>query len=123
MIPFLKGRNGIQEHINMVGIPQCCVPELVLSELLVGAYKTGRSVEFEAVKYVRGKFETTPVSFKVLEIYSKVRAHLEEQGNALDTMDLLIAATALAGDFTLVSHNTKHFSRIPDLKLEDWIEE
>ena len=38
-------------------------------------------------------------------------------------MDLFIAATALEHDYTLVTHNTRHFSRIPGLKLEDWIQD
>jgi predicted nucleic acid-binding protein len=36
-------------------------------------------------------------------------------------MDLLIAATALVYDLTLVTHNTRHFQGIPDLRLEDWL--
>ena len=35
-------------------------------------------------------------------------------------MDLQIAAIAVANDFTLVTHNTREFERIDDLKLEDW---
>ena len=34
--------------------------------------------------------------------------------------DLLIASIALANGLTLVTHNTREFSRIPGLKLEDW---
>jgi len=37
-------------------------------------------------------------------------------------MDLLIAGIAIENDMTLVTHNMKHFSRIPGLKLQDWIE-
>jgi len=33
---------------------------------------------------------------------------------------MLIAAIALANNLTLVSHNTREFSRIPGLSLEDW---
>lgn len=34
--------------------------------------------------------------------------------------DLQIAAIALANDLTLVTHNTREFARVPDLRLEDW---
>lgn len=37
-------------------------------------------------------------------------------------MDTLIAATALEEDLILVTGNTDHFSRIPGLKIENWIE-
>lgn len=36
-------------------------------------------------------------------------------------MDLLIGSTAVASGLTLVTHNTRHFSRIPKITLEDWL--
>jgi len=36
--------------------------------------------------------------------------------------DLLIASIALANDVTLITHNTSEFSRILNLKIEDWQE-
>lgn len=121
-IPFLKGRWGIQEHVQQVGVSNCFLSELVVAELLIGAYKTGREAEFRDIRALRSVFETLPVSYAVLDRYAQLRASLETQGSRLDNIDLLIAATALANDLTLVTHNTRHFSRIPDLKLEDWIE-
>jgi predicted nucleic acid-binding protein len=35
-------------------------------------------------------------------------------------MDMLIAASALEAGAILVSHNTRHFSKIKGLKVEDW---
>ena len=45
---------------------------------------------------------------------------LEKQGMRIDEFDLLIGTSALANSMILVTHNTKHFSRIPDLTIEDW---
>jgi tRNA(fMet)-specific endonuclease VapC len=39
----------------------------------------------------------------------------------MDNMDLLIGVTALEYDLTLVTHNTRHFQNIPNLRLEDWL--
>lgn len=39
----------------------------------------------------------------------------------IDEFDLLIAATALAGDYVLVTDNVKHFQRIEGLRIENWI--
>ena len=123
MIPFLKGKNGIQERISEVGIQACHLPEVVLSELLVGAYKTGRKTELDAVGYVRSLFKTLPLTYDILDKYAQIRALLEKQGCKIDNMDLLIAATAMQGNYTLVTHNIRHFSRVPGLKLEDWIQD
>jgi tRNA(fMet)-specific endonuclease VapC len=42
------------------------------------------------------------------------------QGQLIGPNDLLIAATALAYEATLVTHNTREFARVPDLQIEDW---
>lgn len=53
--------------------------------------------------------------------YGVIRAILKRQGNAIGNNDLLIAAHARSFNAVLVTNNTKEFSRIPDLTLEDWI--
>ena len=50
-----------------------------------------------------------------------VTAGLRPQGISVDNMDLLIGATALVYDLTVVTHNTAHFQHIPGLRLEDWL--
>jgi tRNA(fMet)-specific endonuclease VapC len=50
-----------------------------------------------------------------------VRRELEVKGLVIGAMDLLIAAHALALDATLVSNNVAHFSRVPGLKVENWL--
>jgi tRNA(fMet)-specific endonuclease VapC len=52
--------------------------------------------------------------------YGEVAARLQQTGQAIGVMDTLIAAHALVTGLTLVTHNTRHFERIPGLKLEDW---
>jgi tRNA(fMet)-specific endonuclease VapC len=52
--------------------------------------------------------------------YAKIRSELQNAGALLDDMDMLIAACCIAEKATLVTNNTKHFSRIERLKLEDW---
>jgi tRNA(fMet)-specific endonuclease VapC len=52
--------------------------------------------------------------------YAKIRSELQKNGILLDDMDMLIAACCVAEKATLVTSNLKHFSRIKNLKLEDW---
>ena len=53
----------------------------------------------------------------ILKRFARLRGQLRAQGQLIGDLDLLIAATALYYDLTLVTHNTRHFSRITDLKL------
>ena len=52
--------------------------------------------------------------------YGKIRSALEVKGSRLDDMDILIAATALERNLTLITANERHFSRIPDLMVSSF---
>lgn len=52
--------------------------------------------------------------------YGSLRARLEKMGTPIGANDMLIAATALAHDLILVTHNTAEFGRVPGLTIEDW---
>lgn len=66
--------------------------------------------------------EVLPITLESASIAATHYAYLRRLGTPLDDMDLLIAGIAIENDMTLVTHNMKHFSRIPGLKLQDWIE-
>ena len=117
-----RGRVQIQERMCQAGIPNCFVSEISLAELYVGAYKSNDPKLFPFLTFLENTFTIIPIT-SVIQTFARLRAQLELQGNRLDDMDLFIAATALANDCILVTHNTRHFSRIPGLKLEDWVEE
>ena len=61
------------------------------------------------------------VTLDVGRKFGELRATLYDQGLPPPDMDLLIAATALVHDLTLVTHNTKDFITIPALRLTDWL--
>ena len=53
----------------------------------------------------------------IMELFARHRHRLRNHGNIIPDMDLLIAATALHHDLTLLTRNLRHFSRVPNLKL------
>ena len=58
---------------------------------------------------------------KLVTCYGEIRALLESKGKTIGPLDMLIAAHALGLDLTIISNNIKEFSRIPNLKCENWI--
>ena len=60
---------------------------------------------------------------KAAEAYGRNREVLERQGTPIGPLDTLIAAHALSLDVTLVTNNTREFSRVPDLKVVNWASE
>jgi tRNA(fMet)-specific endonuclease VapC len=63
-----------------------------------------------------------PLTEQSTTISGDLYAQLRTAGTPIDDIDLLIAGTAIANGLVLVSHNQKHFGRIPQLQLEDWTE-
>ena len=55
--------------------------------------------------------------------YGNVRTQLERQGTPIGSNDLFIAAHALSLNATLVTNNTREFSHVSELRLENWIDE
>ena len=60
---------------------------------------------------------------KLVTCFGEIRALLESKGKTIGPLDMLIAAHALSLDLTIISNNIKEFSRIPNLKCENWIYE
>jgi tRNA(fMet)-specific endonuclease VapC len=56
-----------------------------------------------------------------MKYIGEIRASLESKGQTMGPLDMLIAAHALSLDLTIISNNIKEFSRIPNLKCENWI--
>jgi len=54
------------------------------------------------------------------EHYGNIRASLQANGNVIGAMDIMIAAHARSKKTTLVTNNEKHFSRVSNLKIENW---
>jgi tRNA(fMet)-specific endonuclease VapC len=62
------------------------------------------------------QFETLPLSGPIVEVFARVRSDLRRVGSLIPDMDLLIAATALHHDVTLITRNLRHFDRIAGLR-------
>jgi len=61
-----------------------------------------------------------PFDDSCAEAYGAIRSDLEASGTPIGPNDLMIAAVALTHDLVLVSHNEREFTRVVDLRLEDW---
>ena len=120
-IALIKEKQSVVEHIRQVGIDECKVSDITLAELYFGALKSEREEHFEDVIDIMNLFEQYHIN--ALKKYGEIRWELEKQGLRIGDMDMFIAATALEEDLILVTGNVKHFSRIPGLKIENWMEE
>ena len=56
------------------------------------------------------------------DCYGKIRADLEKKGTPIGPLDMMIAGHAQSRGYTVVTNNVKEFSRVSNLKIENWAE-
>ena len=122
MLRDVKGHTGLRQRALNVGLDKCYVSAISLAELSSGAYRMASERGLFEVEFAKSVFNILPFDCgKAPDFFGKAKALLCGSGTPLDDMDLLIAASAMAGGMTVVTHNIRHFARIPDLKVEDWL--
>jgi tRNA(fMet)-specific endonuclease VapC len=95
--------------------------DVVKAELYYGAYKsTRREANLALLETLFSEFSSFSFDGDAARIFGEIRADLARKGKPIGPYDLQIAAIALANDCVLVTHNTGEFSRVVDLKIEDW---
>ena len=100
---------------------QIRVSSVTRAELLYGARRSARVAEnLRLLAAFFAPLVSLPFDDSCAEQYGALRASLAAAGRPIGPDDLLIAATALAHDATLVTHNLRQFSRVAGLKIEDW---
>jgi tRNA(fMet)-specific endonuclease VapC len=57
----------------------------------------------------------------VVSHYARVRAFLEKNGTPIGPNDLWLSAQALSEGLTVVTGNTREFTRVPGLRVENWL--
>lgn len=94
---------------------------ITYAELVFGAKRSqNEQKNMIKVNHIRNIYPVEELSEGVMEVFADVKAKMLGRGIRIEDMDLLIAATAIYNDMTLVTNNTKHFENVPDLKLENW---
>lgn len=113
--PILVDR--LHQHSPQV-IYLCSV---VKAELIYGAYHSQRIADnLRLLTRFFAPFTSVPFDDQCLEKYGRIRSDLAYAGTPIGPYDLMIAATAVSHNFTLITNNTGEFSRVIGLQLEDW---
>ena len=121
-IHLLRGRKEVYEHLSQVGWKNCCISEITVIELLYGAEcsKAADANRKEVLSFC-ADLEVIPISNCIID-FVRLKASLRKAGILIDDFDLLIGSTAIANSLILVTENEKHLARIPEIKLENWVQ-
>jgi len=120
-IYFLKGQFELDKRFEKAEVENCFVSEITVAELKFGAENSEKKEENRKVvdEFV-SKFTIIPI-FNSLDVYAKEKARLRTKGQPLDDFDLLIGATAISNNLTLVTRNISDFERLNGIDIENWV--
>lgn len=121
IIYSLKNQPNVQNNFRLHSNDIKTISVITYGELALGAKKSrDRQKNMATVRRLSELFPVIDVTKSIMESFAELKAELQRQGNIIEDMDLIIAATAITMNYTLVTNNEKHFSRIPGLKIENW---
>ena len=121
-IELLNRRSStVSQRLASLTPAEVVLCSVVKAELYYGVYRSSRRAENLAlVGAFCSQFLSIPFNDACVEIYGSLRAGLVQRGSMIGPYDLQIAAISLAHGLTLVTHNLREFSRVPELQWEDW---
>ncbi len=115
-----RPQGAIAERIRAVGESEVATSIIVAAELRFGAARKGSERLASQLEAILRVLEVLPFEAPADWVYGDIRAQLEVAGQPLGANDLLIAAQALSGGFTLVTDD-QAFARVPNLNIENWL--
>ena len=118
VIDFLKGQ---PEAVRLFGelIPEgIAISILTFGEVLEGILfsRSSRDDEGAFENFLEGA-NVVSLTTGIMRRFAEVRGELRRTGKLIADIDLLIAATAISHDLTLVTRNARHFERVPGIEL------
>ena len=112
----------VRKHFERFVPRDIAISSITVAELQYGVEKNAaREKNALALEAFLLPLEIAPFDMDSALAYGKIRAEQESQGKPIGSMDMLIAAQAVAQGFTLITHNLKEFDRVPGLKCETWV--
>lgn len=112
---------AVRRHFERHALGSLAMSAITVGELRFGAEKSqSRDRALATIAQLVQTIQPHPVPVAAAEHYGDIRASLQRAGQPIGNNDLWLAAHARAEGWVLVTHNTREFTRVPGLRLEDW---
>ena len=119
---MLSGREpNVRLRMQTVPAADIAISTVTKGEMYSGASRSqqpARTGERQLDLFLR--YDSLPFDDVAAREYGRIDGLLKSRGMSIGPLDTQIAAIALAHNLTLVTHNTRHFKRVPNLTIEDW---
>ncbi|OJV20032.1 MAG: VapC toxin family PIN domain ribonuclease [Dyadobacter sp. 50-39] len=125
-IHLFKGHDGLVSKLDSVGLNSCYLSEITILELMFGVENSAasrRSANRDNLDWLRAAFSGRILLVgECFEEYARQKVALRQAGLPTGEFDLLIGSTAVSGDLTLVTRNTRDFRNLANIRLENWVD-
>ena len=112
---------ALKERFNALA-EQLCISSITLGELYYGAEKSMRRVEnLMAIEQFAARLEVLSFGDKAAAHYGQLRAELERAGTPCGPHDMQIGGHARSEGMIVVTNNMREFSRMPGVRVENWV--
>jgi tRNA(fMet)-specific endonuclease VapC len=112
---------AVVDKLSEVGEESVCTSVIVACELRFGICKSGSTRLQQKLEQVLKVLPVIPLEPPIETHYAEIRSYLERSGTPIGPNDMLISAHALQLNLTVVTANIREFSRVPNLKVENWL--
>ena len=117
-----RSNPGLIKRFETLERGRLTLSPIVLGELQVSYYKGGRTPKRLAViDAIRSSSELLTINSRIADAYAQLRTQLEQVGTPIGPNDTWIAAEALHHKLVLVTDDVREFSRVPGLRVENWL--
>lgn len=109
-------------RLRKCAVGDVAISSVTLAELEYGAAKSSKPAQNRnALIAFLSPLEILSFDDRAAIHYGDIRSCLERKGKIIGSMDMLIAAHARSIPLILVTNNMDEFSRVPDLRVENWV--
>ncbi len=111
----------VTRRLNAVPRHEIAVSTVTKGEMFAGSAQSmqrERTRERQEAFLVR--YTSLPFDDAAADEYGRIDGLLRSRGMRIGPVDTQIAAIALVHNLVVVTHNIRHFSRVPNLTIEDW---
>jgi tRNA(fMet)-specific endonuclease VapC len=116
----LRGQGHVAPRLLQYRPSDLCISAVTLAELSFGAEAKRSHRIRRAIHTFTKDVAVLPLDEACAERFGVVAAALATRGQPIGVYDTLVAAQALCLGLTVVTNNTRHFSRVPGLAVENW---
>lgn len=116
----IRGQGRVHERLLACRPSEVGISAITVAELRFGAHKRGSRKLHRALDVFLQFVDELPFGSSAADIYGEIAVQLQSAGQPIGIFDTLIAAHSMALETTLVTHNIRHFTRIPGLDVIDW---